>query len=265
MKIKTDIADLHIADCGNSETALVFLHYWGGSSRTWDDVVAVLRDNHRCIAPDLPGWGQSGPSRGRYRIADLATAVEQAIEALELNRVVLIGHSMGGKVAQYLAGQRPDWLQGLVLVAPSPALPMDLPEPQRQAMQMAYNSRESVEATLDGVLTATLLENATRNQAIADSLAGHPDAKAAWPGYAMHEDISKVTSRVDVPTMLLTGGHDHVDSPVVLAQRLVPYLPSPEIHELPGAGHLLPLEAPTGIAAHIVRYLGRLAKEGGDH
>src|SRR5690625_2969981 len=112
MKIKTDIANLHVADGGNSETALVFLHYWGGSGRTWDEVVAALRDDYRCIAPDLPGWGQSSPSRGRYRIADLATAVEQVIEALELDRVVLVGHSMGGKVAQYLAGQRPGWLQG---------------------------------------------------------------------------------------------------------------------------------------------------------
>src|SRR5699024_1073597 len=254
MKIETDIATLHVTDCGHSNTTLVFLHYWGGSSRTWNQVVATLRDEHRCIALDLPGWGQSGPSRDRYRIADLATAVEQMIGALALDRVVRIGHSMGGKVAQYLAGQRPEWLQGLVLVASSPALPMNLPASQCQAMRTAYDSRESVEATLDGVLTATPLENATRDQAIADSLAGHPDAKAAWPGYAMHEDISKLTSRIDVPTMLLTGEHDPVDSPAVLARRLVPYLPDPEVHELPGAGHLLPLEAPADVAAHMARY-----------
>lgn len=257
MKIKTDIADLHVTDDGHGETALVFLHYWGGSSRTWDKVVAALRDNYRCVAPDLPGWGQSSPSRGGYRIADLAAAVEQMIKALELDRVVLIGHSMGGKIVQYMAGQRPDWLQALVLVASSPALPMELPASQRQAMQMAYDSRESIDATLDSVLTATPLENAIRNQVIADSLAGHPDAKAAWPGYAMHEDISAMTSRISVPTMLLTGEHDLVDPPSVLAQRLVPYLPNPEIHELPEAGHLLPLEAPTDVAACIDRCLGK--------
>ncbi len=255
MKIETEIADLHVAEHGHGGTTLVFLHYWGGSGRTWDEVVAALRDNHRCIVPDLPGWGRSGPSRGGYRIADLATAIAQMIEAMALDRIVLVGHSMGGKIAQYLAGQRPDWLQALVLVAPSPALPMNLPAAQRQAMQTAYDSRESVETTLDKVLTATPLDNAIRNRTIADSLAGHPDAKAAWPGYAMHEDISAATSRIDAPTLLLTGEHDHVDPAAVLAQRLVPYLPDPEMHELPGAGHLLPLEASAEVAAHIARYL----------
>ncbi|HEX7340468.1 MAG TPA: alpha/beta hydrolase [Rhodanobacteraceae bacterium] len=257
MQIKTDIADLHVADHGHGGTTLVFLHYWGGSGRTWDKVVAALRDNHRCVVPDLPGWGQSGPSRGGYRIADLAAAIAQMIQAMELDRVVLVGHSMGGKIAQYLAGQQPGWLRALVLVAPSPAQPMNPPASQLRAMQTAYDSRASIEATLDNVLTATPLKNAIRDQTVADSLAGHPDAKAAWPGYAMHEDISPVTSRIDAPTLLLTGERDPVDPPVVLAQRLVPYLPNPEIHELPRVGHLLPLEAPDEVAAHIALYLSR--------
>src|SRR5699024_3065050 len=134
MRIKTTIAELHVTDHGQSETALVFLHYRVGSGRTWDNVVTRLRNDYRCISPDLPGWGQSTPSRKGYRMPDLAVAVKEMIETLKLDQVVLIGHSMGGKVAQYLAGQQPTWLQGLVLVASSPALPMDLPASQSQAM-----------------------------------------------------------------------------------------------------------------------------------
>src|SRR3546814_14358164 len=65
--------------------------------------------------------------RSGYRIADLASCLSAMITTLRLSDVVLVGHSMGGKIAQYLAGQRPEWLKGLVLIASSPALPMDVP------------------------------------------------------------------------------------------------------------------------------------------
>lgn len=80
-------------------------------------------------------------------------------------------------------------------------------------------------------------------------------AKAAWPAVAMLEDISATTQRINVPTLLLTGECDRVDPPAFLADRLVPFLPNPEINELAGGGHLLPLEAPEEVAAQIQRWL----------
>src|SRR3546814_7993592 len=76
---------------------------------------------------------------------------------------------MGGKIAQYLACQRPEWLKGLVLIASSPALPMDVPVTQREAMQSAYATRASVEDTLDNVLPATLIKGAVRERAVVRS------------------------------------------------------------------------------------------------
>jgi pimeloyl-ACP methyl ester carboxylesterase len=177
------------------------------------------------------------------------------ITRLELSDVVLVGHSMGGKIAQYLAGSRPGWLKGLVLVAPSPALPLIVPIHQRRAMQSAYATRISIEETVDNVLTASLIEGVRRERIVEDSLSGHPDAQAAWPAYAMLEDISDLTRRIDVPTLLLTGEHDRVDPPAVLAERLVPFLSDPEVHELPSVGHLLPLEAPGEVAGCIAQWL----------
>jgi pimeloyl-ACP methyl ester carboxylesterase len=245
-------------EAGTGAPTLVFLHYWGGSGRTWTEVIGALRSRYRCLAPDLPGWGRSSPSGRGYRIADLASCIGSMITKLELNDVVLVGHSMGGKIAQYLAGQRPEWLQGLALVAPSPALPIDVPDDQRRAMRSAYATRISVEETIDNVLTASPIKGAARERAIEDSLSGHPDAQAAWPAYAMLEDISSVTRQIDVPTLLLTGKHDRVDPLAVLAERLVPFLPDPEIHELPSAGHLLPLEAPVEVAGRIAQWLSAI-------
>lgn len=252
--IETDTDSIHVVDRGMGEPTLVFIHYWGGSHRTWNAVMTALQDRYRCLVPDLPGWGRSKPSERGCRIADLAASIDEMIPSLALDRVILIGHSMGGKVVQYLAGQRPAWIEGLVLVAPSPALPMEIPESWRDAMLSVYDSRESVGATLDNVLTATPLEGMVRNQAIADSLAGNQEAKTAWPAYAMLEDVSEMTRRIEVPTLLLSGECDRVDPPAALAERLVPFLPDPEVQELPDAGHLLPLEATNAVAQHIARW-----------
>jgi pimeloyl-ACP methyl ester carboxylesterase len=103
------------------------------------------------------------------------------INALNLQRYVLVGHSMGGKVAQLMASRRPAGLAGLVLVAPSPPQPMAMPAEAREMMAGSYATRETVETTIDNVLTAKPLSAEDREQVIADSLRGAPSAKLAWP------------------------------------------------------------------------------------
>jgi pimeloyl-ACP methyl ester carboxylesterase len=124
MKIATNGIRLHVEEQGSGDLALVFLHYWGGSSRTWGKVIAALPKSYRTIAIDHRGWGQSEAPASGYGLADLADDAQGVIEALELKRYLLIGHSMGGKVAQLMASRRPKGLAGLVLVAPSPPQPM---------------------------------------------------------------------------------------------------------------------------------------------
>jgi 3-oxoadipate enol-lactonase len=53
------VATLHVEEAGDGMPALVFLHYWGGSSRTWHPVIERLSGSARCVAIDHSGWGQS--------------------------------------------------------------------------------------------------------------------------------------------------------------------------------------------------------------
>ncbi|MBA3659529.1 MAG: alpha/beta hydrolase, partial [Gemmatimonadales bacterium] len=103
--------------------ALVFLHYFGGSSREWAGVMDQLDGEHRCIAPDLRGFGQSGAPETGYTVRDYADDVAALVERFELTRFHLVGHSMGGKVALAFAARRPPGLEGVVLLAPSPPTP----------------------------------------------------------------------------------------------------------------------------------------------
>ena len=106
MKRKLNGIQLNVRDEGRGEPSLLFLHYWGGSSRTWDPVINRLKTDFRCIAYDQRGWGDSDKPETGYSIQDLANDAEALIRMLELTRYVLIGHSMGGKVAQLLASKR---------------------------------------------------------------------------------------------------------------------------------------------------------------
>jgi pimeloyl-ACP methyl ester carboxylesterase len=159
---------------------------------------------------------------------------------------------MGGKVAQLLASRRPHGLEGLVLVASSPPVPMSMSEGERAQMAHAYDSAESIGFVLDNVLTATRLSKPLRTQVIDDSLCGAAAAKAGWPQGAMLEDISMQISSIDVPTVILAGELDKVDSVATLRRELLPRIANARMQVLPGVGHLSPLEAPLAIAQGIL-------------
>jgi 3-oxoadipate enol-lactonase len=180
------------------------------------------------------------------------------IDALGLERYVLVGHSMGGKLAQYLAADRPAGLRGLVLVAPSSPLPLALDAPQRDAIARAYDDADSVGAALDHVLSAGPLPLALRSQVVEDSLRGAHAAKRAWPHGAMAQDITARARRIAVPVTVVSGELDRVDPPAALLTHLLPFIPHAVLETVPGRGHLLPLEAPQAVAHAIRRFVADL-------
>ncbi len=249
MMIAANGIELHVEQRGAGTPALVFLHYWGGSSRTWRHVVDLLAPEFRTVAIDHRGWGQSKEPEGAgYALADLAGDAQAVIETLDLERYILVGHSMGGKAAQLKASRRPSGLTGLVLVAPSPPSPLTLPLPVRQGMVKAYDSRESIIATVEQVLAPGGLDPDDLETVIADSLAGTPAAKRAWPLSASQEDISAAVADITVPVIVISGELDRVDPPEVLRRELLPRIPQAQLHVLPHIGHLSPFEAPYDIA-----------------
>ena len=258
MDIPSNGVRIHVTQQGDGDLALVFLHYYGGSSRTWRLVMDALSARFRTIATDHRGWGRSEAPADGYRIEDLADDAQGVIEAMGLRRFVLVGHSMGGKTAQLLASRRLPGLEGLVLVAPSPPSPMRLSDEQRAVMAGAYASRESVEWVLDNVLTATRLSGDVREQAVADSLAGATQAKLAWPNVAMLDDITREVSAIDVPVLVVSGDRDQVDRIETLQEQLLPRIGGARLHVLPGVGHLSPLEAPAQVAAVISDFIDTL-------
>ena len=253
--IETKTARLHLLESGAGETAFIFLHYWGGSARTWHRVIHALGDHVHTIALDQRGWGQSAAFDGRHDLAAMADDVAEVIASLGLQRYVLVGHSMGGKVAQLFALRRAPGLSGLVLVAPAPPTPMQVPAEMRAAMLVSYQTRRGVLEALK-VLSYQPLDHQEREAVIADTLGGTADAKRFWTEQGMIADLGTDLLPITVPTIVLVGDQDRVERAETLRGIYARAIPHAEVRVIKGVGHLSPLEAPEQIAqacADVVR------------
>ena len=250
-------ADLHVTEIGVGEPALVFLHYWGGSSRTWREVINRLGGAPHAIAVDQRGWGDSVATDGRYDLAAMADDAEAVARALGLGRYVLVGHSMGGKVAQIVAARRPEELAGIALIAPAPPTPMPTPPEQRAAMLQSYGSRNGVLQALS-VLAGGALSHELREQVIEDTLRGAAGAKRAWTDSGMIEDVSAGLDAVTIPATVVVGDRDQVEREAALREVFARFLPHATLRVLKGVGHLSPLEAPDAVAEACIELLHRV-------
>lgn len=114
-----DSIRLAYVDEGTGPETLVFIHGLGSNLQAWNKTIDGLRDDYRCIALDLPGYGKSSQGDYDFGMGFFADQVEALIENLELSKVTLVGHSMGGQVAITLALRQPEFLERLVLAAPA--------------------------------------------------------------------------------------------------------------------------------------------------
>jgi pimeloyl-ACP methyl ester carboxylesterase len=176
------------------------------------------------VVYDQRGWGAARDLPGPYGISQLADDVLDVIRELGIGRYVLVGHSMGGKVAQLAASRNLEGLGGVVLIAPAPPRPtVDTDAAQRRSH--AYDSRASISDALERVLTYRPLAAGLREQVITDSLAGNLDALLAWPLHGITQNITEPAGLIGVPVHLVAGRYDLVDPPASLEANLLPVIP----------------------------------------
>jgi len=243
-------AALAVRTEGAGDLALVFLHYFGGSSRAWSGVIGQLATEYRCIAPDLRGFGDSDAPATGYTVRDSAADVAALVHALALTRYVLVGHSMGGKIALAFAARRPPGLQSLVLIAPSPPTPEPMPESEREHLLASHGDRAAAEETARKI-TVRALTAPARTGIVADTLRSSRAAWVSWLEHGSREDITALMPRVAVPALVVASNSDPVLPARLLEREVVRRIAGARIMALSGVGHLMPIEAPEAIASVI--------------
>ena len=227
---------------------ILALHYWAGAGHEFDAVRALLPPEARFFAPDLPGFGEQPiPVGFDYSVAAYADWVAAYIAENKLDNYVLVGHSMGGKIALALADRRPAGLQRLVLLSPSPPTPEPISDADRAASMAAWAKPFEAKKTYAKIVKLPL-SVAQHRQVVADNLRTTQAAWEAWLQLGSREDISAQMPHISVPCHLLVGEKDEAISLAAQRQQTLPLLPAgTPLTVVPGAGHLLPLEAPEAV------------------
>lgn len=237
--------------------AVVLLHAGVADRRMWADLLpAVATAGCRAIALDLPGYGDAtGTGYAPH------TAVVETLEALGVDRAVLVGNSYGGAVALRVAVVAPERVAGLVLVS-SPADSVE-PSPELEAAWQAEESaleRGDTEGAVAGVVEAWTLPDASpalRDRIAAMQRRAFELAEAAGEVEPFEDPLEtdpSLLSGVDVPAVVAVGELDMADfhlGAAALAEEL--RLPGHVV--IPEAGHLAPLEQPEAFLELVLDFL----------
>ncbi|WP_371171057.1 alpha/beta fold hydrolase [Aliiroseovarius sp. 2305UL8-7] len=226
-------------------TPVVFVHGFLGGSRQWQGQVEALAQQFDVITVDLPGFGENAQLEALDSIADFATWVLDDLTARGIGRFHLIGHSMGGMVAQDMVAQAPDRIEQLVLygTGATGVLPGRFETigtsrrraradgSQATARRIAatwFLDRENAAAYED---CAAIAEQGSL-QAILSGL----DAMQNWGG-------TERLSEMDVKTLVIWGDHDRT-YPWSQTEQLWRSIPGASLAVIPDSAHATHLEKP---------------------
>lgn len=245
---------------------VLFLHGFMGSSADWRGVAAAIGDRAFCVALDLPGHGASlGLAPEAYTIEGTARAVVRTLDELEVRRPVVVGYSMGGRLALYLALRYPERCAGLFFESASPGLE-DARErlARRQADEEKAKRLESggFEAFLEDWYRQPLFEPLARDVGLLRRTIEARRRNDPWElarslrgmGVGSQPSLWKELEDLAAPTLAVAGELDGKYAGI--SSRMA----SPKVEPvvIPGVGHNAHDEAPARYAALLGRFLDRL-------
>ncbi|WP_419899210.1 alpha/beta hydrolase [Roseomonas sp. USHLN139] len=244
-----------------AQPTLVFLHSLGASAGEWSLVRAAL-PGLPCLALDLPGFGERAAA-GHADLATMADGLADEIRRHRLTACLLVGHSMGGKVATIVASRAAAGeaglagILGVVLVAASPPAPEPMAEARRVEMigWFARGAPTPAEAAaFVDANTARPLPPLLRDQAIGDVRRSSREAWLGWLERGSREDWRDAVGRIAMPALILAGAEDGDLGEAAQRRLNLPHYPQGEMRVMEGAAHLIPYEQPERLAALIAAF-----------
>lgn len=232
----------------------------------WHKMVPGLAKQFRVIVFDNRGVGQSDKPDGPYSAQMLAADTAGLLEALEIEEAAVMGHSMGGFVAQALVLDRPDLIGKLILSATNFGGPHHIPVTQEAMAVLSDVSGDPIERFKRGLAVSTAPGFVENNPEVIEEWLAYRDQNPIDPGpyqAQMAVGLSLMTPEnafegklgtVEKPTLILFGEVDKVVPPGN-AQLLHEALPKSEVVLLPNAGHFFPLEVPDEAVAVITEFI----------
>lgn len=249
-----DYLNLYYRELGSGEPVLI-LHGLFGTGDNWMNVAKALSDRNRVILPDMPNHGASSHI-SRMDYVSQARAVVEFMDGLGLERVRLIGHSMGGKAAMALALSYPERVERLAVMDIAPKRYEPSHGSILSAMEKVHEQTPRTRSEADSLLDAEGIHHAQVRAFLLKSYStGSSESSGTTPGWKLNfpvirDEYSEIldwpdfaSRRYDGPVVAIYG----VESGYVTADDyslFAPLFPSVTLHKVEGAGHWLHAQQP---------------------
>ncbi|HEX7891741.1 MAG TPA: alpha/beta hydrolase [Ramlibacter sp.] len=244
---------------GGGPTVLM-LHGIGGGHLAFAPQVETLASaGYRAVAWDMPGYGHSAPIEP-YTFKGLAQSCIQLIETLKVKDVILLGHSMGGMVAQEVVARRPELVRRLVLCGTSPAFGKPDGDWQREFIAQRTAPLDAGKSMVD--LAETLVPQMVGPGALPEGVRLATHCMGLVPAATYRRALECLVTfdrrgnlgNIHVPTLLLSGEHDR-NAPSAVMKKMADAIANSTYYEMKGVGHLQNLEAPDDFDGLLLNFL----------
>ncbi len=232
---------------------MLFAHGWISSRRMWYDVAARLDPERFTLhLLDFRGCGRSDRPRNGHDFDGYAGDLRAALASIEAP-VTLVGHSMGGRLAQFIASEQPVNLARLMLVAPGTARPGRFSEQHRALTLDAFGSRVRIEQFQRAAMVADVSPESVE-RIVEDALVCQFEHWIGWYDRGRTLDFSDRLASINVPALVIAGENDPLIAPTRVKRDVASAIDAALFVALKNAGHNLPVEAPAEIATAVERF-----------
>lgn len=252
---------LHIADSGKGEKCVVLLHGYLESMYVWDDFLPLLTPSVRVITVDIPGHGISAVQGEVHTMEYVADVLHDMLDVLGLDKVTMVGHSMGGYATLAFCAKYAERLDGLVLLSSSPFPDTELKrENRRREIALVKAGKKDALARV-APETGFAPHNRKRLKDYIDDLVEcvhvteDEGIVALLGGMIQRVDQNAMLAACGVRQLFILGKHDAY-IPVEAAEEFIALNPQAQVVWLEDSGHMGFIEEPTACAQALLDFVG---------
>ena len=251
---------LHIADSGKGEKCVVLLHGYLESMYVWEDFLPLLTPHFRVITVDIPGHGISEVKGEVHTMEMVAEVLREMLDEMGIERVTMVGHSMGGYVSLAFCAAYPERLDGVVLLSSSPNPDTDVKRENRRR-EIALVRAGKKDALARVAPEAGFAEqNRRRLKSYIDDLVEQVHITeddgivALLGGMIERKDQNDILRQSSVKQLFILGKKDNY-IPVEAAEEFIARNPLAKVAWLEVSGHMGFIEQPRECADALIEFI----------